>query len=384
MILSPYKFKDVKMTAILENFVTVRTTRGDVLNPTEFRSIVEMVKGLMIDEVIDITNGINGFESHTFNLQDPHNDSEALYPTILENIYSIYQYMTYTPLSYTDFVNTLVPTTQFIELVRRILLNRYIYNQVKNGDGSVPYSAPVMLTKEWGNYANSEVPVTYYFSRYLGIFTESGLGIVTESGIPLGIEGGETISTESEFISIGLSGSVAPYPIIFNASDLTTNISTIPITFHTSSAASYYNPVDTGNGYTQPLSLSSTAVSIDLWVVGTPTSTKTILTLNTGLGTVILSMHTDNSMTLSSGGTSLTPSILANGDGRICISFPISGDGEVAVSSGNNLTTSTLTRPSVMSQPVSSIALGISLEDLTTTNLGIRSLTVYDGYRQLF
>ena len=63
------------MTSVLSNFLTIRRTRGDVLDPVSFRTAVDMIRGIMKKyNYAELTTDYQSFLAHIINYNDPHHD----------------------------------------------------------------------------------------------------------------------------------------------------------------------------------------------------------------------------------------------------------------------------------------------------------------------
>lgn len=343
-------------STILTNFVTIRKTRGDILKPAEFRSFVEMIRG--VTDKYDFSKLIADYRmflTHVANFNDPHHDDRYNFlPEIVQKTYTIYANMLRVPLSFADFQTQIVPSLDFLELIRRIVLNHYLYNQVKNPDGTVPASASATLSDDWGITGLNPGPVTLNF--------------------------GSVLADEVAFIQLGWGANTTPIPVIFNAVTLHKNAVYLPIIFETSSVSPYLSWSDMGMGYPITLPIASNDMTISLWVIGTPTSNKTILTLMNSNDTLIVKMDATKKVSLTYNGSVVLQSTGSSLDGKI--NLVLTNQGYLSLTlNQSGVSTSQNTTIADQDGPFNAGIIGVGPESLNgNTVFGFRTLTFYQGY----
>lgn len=288
------------MTSILNNFVAFRKRRGDILDPTSFRTVVEMINGILKKYNFDGFNeSYQQFIAHLLDYDDPHHftDNDFL-DEIIERTHGIYTKMLPSPLSLEDFKTTIVPTIAFLELIRRIVLNYYLYTQIKNIDGSVPSTVSVILTRDWNHTPSVQSPVTLSF--------------------------GSVLADEDAFIRKGWNGNSSPVPAIFTALDLDTEVPLSVPMFHSSKASPHF--LATGSDVNYPVSIfgSSNDLTISFQVKSAPTVKTSLLTLNNGTDVFTIAMNPDRSLELRLGTTIIVASLPCN-EGSAVISLTRDG-----------------------------------------------------------
>lgn len=343
------------MVAVLADFVTIRKTRGDVLRPAEFRSIVEMIRGILTQyDYSGFNEAYQDFLKHLEDYDDPHHVTNTSFAAeIIERTHAIYTKMTASPLSLEDFQEQVVPTLGFVELIRRIVLNRYLYDQVKNTDGSVPANATVYINNDWGHNIAPNTPVTLSF--------------------------GSVLADETAFLAKGWTTNTTPIPVVFNANNLDVEIPHREVVFHTSSTSPYYAIDDTGSGYPISLFGSSNDFCIDIVTIGSPISKIALFTMLNGTNIFTISMNTNNSVELKFDSLVIADSLPCN-DGKIYVTM--SRNGTISVRVSNNSIWTTNSYQLTFSNVGAFITgiVGSQLESLFGGRFGIRELTIYKAH----
>lgn len=341
------------MSTVLKNFVTIRKNRGDVLRPAEFRSIVEMIRGILRQyDYSGFNEAYQEFMDHLANHHDPHKVTQTSFAgQIIERTYDVYVKMTQFPLTREQFDETIVPTLGFLELIRRIALNRYLYNQVKNTDGSVPQTATVYLSEDWGHNVRPNVPITLSF--------------------------GSPLADENAFLTKGweTNPNTTPIRAIFNASNLTLDLPQSSVIFHTSSSSPYFNVDGGSSGYPISLFGSSNDFSIDLSVTGSPTTKTTLLSMLNGTVTFTIAMTPTRAIELKFGSTVLVaaqPCI----DGHFTLKMRNDGFIQLTVVNNGVITISNYMVDFSTTVPFISGIIGAPMESLFNSTFGIRELNI--------
>ena len=344
------------MTTVLKNFVTIKKTRDDVLSPTEYRTIVEMIKG--ISKKYGYTNLIKDYEkfvNHIEDLNDPHHDSEINFiDEIIQKTHAIYVNMTGSPYNLDDFTTNIACNIEFIELLRRIFLNRYLYDQVKLPNGSVPTSATVSLSKEWGINSFPNTPVTLTF--------------------------GSGISSEIDFIRLGWNANTSPIAVIFNAVNLyKADVSLFPV-FEVFSEMEAISQSDIFTPITVPLDLVSNDLTVKLHVVGSTTSVVSLFSLNNGFDNFDISLNLNQHVLVKLNNNILIQTTNPISDGKIVFSMNRTGVVYLQTIQGGI----DITQSSIFSftndNPVSIGVIGINYENVALPGFGLRSLSIHLGH----
>ena len=344
------------MTSVLSNFLTIRRTRGDVLDPVSFRTAVDMIRGIMKKyNYAELTTDYQSFLAHIINYNDPHHDLNTDFlPEILTRIYNIYQVMTATPLSQADFEAQIVPTLGFFELLRRMYLNHILYTKIKKLDGSVPASVSLTLTSDWGWDPNLPSPVTVSF--------------------------GAALANETAFIQSGWGFHTTPINPVFSADNLTQVNDNLITLFETSSTTPYLFTSGSEGNYQIPLLLESNDCVIDLQVVNAPASFVQLLSLTNGTDLLTVSMNPDRSVSVAWNNTILTSPTIVCYNGYIRIT--VSSSGELSLqTSQNGVYLRNIYNITFQNQAAfTSAHLGVAHENLVTPTFGLRHLAILRGY----
>lgn len=341
------------MSGIIQNFVTIRRTRGDILSPAEYRSIVEMIRGILSRyNSSGFNDAYKDFLEHLVNYNDPHNVvGPSFIAEIIDRTYSIYVKMTGQPVTHAAFVSDIAPTLGFIELVRRIVLNRIVYRQVKNPDGSVPATASVYLGPAWGRNISATTPYQISFGRAL--------------------------TNEDAFLWQGWSTNTTPIPVVFNANNLSpTEVSDEISVFHSSRETPYTPPtVSAGGVYDAPLSLMSNNISLDVQVRSSPSATTSVLALKNSANTLLVQMTATRAIRLQFNGTVFADNI-ACADGVFGISIQANGSITLSVNNNGIVSVTSYTRNFTGVSVFNTLALSIPTERPFTTVFSYNNITL--------
>lgn len=343
------------MTSALRNFVTIRKTRGDVLNPTVFRTVVEMIRGILKKyDYSGLNDWYQTFQTHLTDYEDPHHDTTFDFtPEIIQRIYGIYTRMSESPLEFADFGNELIPDLAFLELLRRIVLNRYLYNQVKSPTGSVPSTANATLSRDWAG--------------------------INPTGLQTTLSFGNNLASESDFINLGWNGNTAPLPVIFTGDTFGNTDADLPVIFATYSESPYLSTADLGSGYPIAIQSASNDISIELQLVLTPLTTTPIFTMRNGTDILMIAMTPTRAFQITLNGVLVSPAAIASDDGRLIIA--ISRSGKLVIQtmvSGvpiSEIYTVTFTSQAIFT----SGQIGVRMENLVQPVFGLRSLVLFTG-----
>ena len=337
------------MPSVLSNFVALRKNRGDILDPVTRRTALEMIQGILNRYNFDeFNNSYESFVNHLLDYDDPHHVTDtSFFNDVIEATYAIYVKMTNSPLDEVSFRSEIVNSARFLELIRRIVLNRYLYNLVKNPDGSVPQSATVILNRDWPFFSVDYAPVTITF----------GSGIVDEDA----------------FIALGIGANTGPAPIIFNADGLMVEYASVAPMVHISPQTPWFSSILSPGEYFVDLHLSSNDFVMTMEVDNTPAVKTAIASLLNGTDTFTVSVNPDRSVDLELNGTPLSPSRPCS-QGAFQIEF--SRDGTIELITWNNGSFVTTT---VSVSPLDVFLSGrvsLPVTPQFSTTFGFRKLTI--------
>jgi hypothetical protein len=345
------------MSSIISNFVTVQKKTLDVLPAPQYRSTIEAIQALLKHyKFKEFKDNYTELLRHIVNYSTPHHEDKInFFDEIVSRVYNIYINMLSTPLSLDDFKTTIVPTPAFVELIRRIVLNRYLYDQVKLPSGKVTTTAAAYLNDEWG--------------------------LASKSGL-INLSFGENINSEVDFIKLGWNGNTTPIATIFSAESLLPTIKKLPVFFETSSASPSFESGGTAKGFSFPLDGLSNDFTVDLKVRGYPFVTTTLLTLRNQYDVFTLDMDNKGFVTLYLDGVvqckTLNPVVSGN------IQLSVTGRGYVFLNSLSPILVAKQKSPFWVLREASltTCEIGIEYENLFKLGFGLRELTFYSGYSE--
>lgn len=340
------------MSTVLKNYVTVKRTRGDVLHPTAFRSVVEMIRGIIKKyDYAGFNDTYKEFLKHLTDLDDPHNvTGTSFYEEIIEIVYAVYVKMTPTPLTEEDFRLEIVPSLKFLELLRRIVLNHWVYTQVKNPDGSVPAVITVVLGEDWGTQSTGSLPTTVNF--------------------------GSVLTDEDAFIARGWTSPSTPRSVVFNAIDLEAEHYREMVIFHTSTESPYGAVGVSSFGYPINITGSSNDLTIKIAFQSAPVITTTLFSI----------LNLDDLITIAVTAASLIEIrfnnvvVMANiacGDGRLSLTMTKSGALTLVTYTNGIKQTTQQTVDFSGVVPFSVGLVGVALVTGFSTGFGLKELGVY-------
>lgn len=339
------------MPSVLNNFVALRKTKGDVLDPTSHRTIIEMILGILKRYNFDEFNATyKDFIDHLLDFDDPHHTAETDFSDeIIARTYGIYVKMTATPVSEAVFQSDIVPTIGFLELIRRIVLNRYLYDRIKNPDGSVSSTVSVTLSGEWGHNVSGTTPVLLNF--------------------------GSSMSDEDAFIARGWGVNATPIPVVFNANNLITEIISSQCIFHISPQVPYFGAFETSNSYPVALTSASNDLSILLRITGSPVIPTVVLSLLNGVNTFSVTINPNRTIELRLGSTLLHTAINCN-EGVYVITMTRTGSIEVTTRHNGVFTSTSITADFSTVTAFVTALIGAKVSSVFSTAFGIDELTV--------
>lgn len=341
------------MVSIIENFVTVRKNRHDVLNPTQYRSIIEMIRALLknVDGLKSATPLIN---AHVNDLNDPHDEGRIVKESITSFIYDIYSKMTLTPMSLIDFKTFVVPSLDFLELLRRIGLNRYLYNDISDVDGSVPSSVSAVLGLDW-EYLNTPL-----------------ISILLSFDTP--------IDNEDDFIQYR-SDSVPIFDSDFDQIKLDDR----RILFETSSASPYNDISNTSIEYSKDIYLVKNSLTAYVRFVYSPTNVTPIVSFNTSSGSVILQVNPDKSLDLIVDSNNVITDTVISSDGAILVNIIKNDRIQIITNTGIYEYLNPVGGIFFLTEQISSVSVLTKLEDLSANSniFGLRQFVIYDYIEEI-
>jgi hypothetical protein len=342
---------DTVMTTVLNNFVVVKKTRGDVLNPAAYRSTVEMINGIIRQgDYLGFKEAYSLFLEHILDLNDPHETTDAGFlDEIIEYTYNIYVDMTPTPLDEEEFRTFIVPSITFLELLKRIFLNKWLYLRIRNTDGSVPESFTTKLSEDWDLNVNLNTDVEYSFS----------------SAIP----------NEKAFIRSGWVDPTTPRAIVFNALDITTEFEKYDTVFHTSPASPYETITGTTFGYPVTITGSSNDLKVKISVNKAAAQNTTLVSLLNVNRTLTISMSSSSTITVALGTTVIFNNVACE-DGKLILSINKTGLFQLTVSNNSVYTTTTNTVNLDTVGILTTALIGIPLENVFTSSFGAKDITI--------
>lgn len=342
------------MPSVLKNFVALRKNKGDVLDPASHRTIVEMIIGILRRYDFEEFNDVyTSFTNHLLDFDDPHRVTETSFlDEAIEKIYSIYVKMTDSPVTEISFRSDIVPSVAFLELIRRIVLNKHIYNRIKNNDGSVPATVSITLSREWGHLSSPTTPVVLSF--------------------------GVTLPDEDAFLAKGWNTNSTPIPVIFNADNIQPIFPKNNCVFHVSSQTPYFGSLGSGDEYLAPLQISSNDIVIGFEVKSAPSLSTVMFSLLNGVDTLSIAMTASRSVELRLNNTLLHTAISCN-EGECVIS--LSRLGAIVVSARNNgrFVDTPIASDFNNVEPFISAMIKVGISSAFTDNFGIQELTILHG-----
>jgi hypothetical protein len=342
------------MTTTLKNFVTVRKTRGDVMSPAEYRTIVESIRAIVKKyNFAGLSRDYRALLAHLINFDNPHQDDLINFlEEIIVKTYAIYINMTPTPLTIAEFREQIVPNMSFIELIRRIVMNRYLYDQVKTENGNVPSGANVYVSDDW------------------------------QTGITAGtmfVGFGNNVIDEVAFLRLGWNANTTPIPLIFNAIDLYIPSNDLPIVYDTTSDTRDLTDQQITANAPVELFVGSNNLTVQFHVLNAPPSAKTVFTLRNSVDTISVRIDTNKSISVIQNGIPLITTQPDLSDGKV--SLLISADQKMALRIERLGKLTVLSREFTFNRhvPFTTIAIGVGYESLIAGSFGLRSLAVLHG-----
>ena len=343
------------MSSVLSNFVAVTKNRGDLLRSAEYRTIVEMIRTLAKRyQSTGIFKDYQVLLDHLQDYNDPHQDFKINFTDDIVNYtYTIYVNMLPTPLSLSDFKLQIASNLSFLELFRRIVINRLLYNQVKLSNGSVPSSASVYLSEDYGFFGVQPNPVSINF--------------------------GSGITSETDFIRLGWNGNTTPYPIIRSAMTLSNPVSSLNSVFDISSSLQARSPSDIFSAMPAPIDLACNDFTLNLSVIGSPTADTALFSLQNSSDILGIFYKTDQTVLVKFNNNPLLQSTNPSSDGRVFITVDRTGTLILTTYQAGVKTLNTVTVPYTNPAPFNIVTVGVDYENIAIPGFGLRELTLYSG-----
>lgn len=113
----------------------------DLLDPKTARSILSAIEALKTKITgLQVQTLFDTFMAHANNTSNPHQLSfgSGFSAAVIESLYPLYVNITKTPMNHDQFVTTLQNPVVLFELMRRLILNQYLYQE-----GIGPVTTPV-------------------------------------------------------------------------------------------------------------------------------------------------------------------------------------------------------------------------------------------------
>lgn len=129
------------MASIISFFAGINRAVGDLLPPRAGDSIRDLIVGLETAcDFSQFNEYLANFQDHEANYKNPHEVTGSFFvDELLEYIYQQYTYIASPVLSYDDWKAQYLYTADFLELIRRIVLNWYLYKDAyERGVGPLP------------------------------------------------------------------------------------------------------------------------------------------------------------------------------------------------------------------------------------------------------
>jgi hypothetical protein len=345
------------MTAVFNNFIAIRKKRGGVLNPAQYRSIIEAIETIMVKyDFVGFNQSYKNFLNHLIDFDDPHHDADSLnfLNAIITSTYAIYTNMEASPLRQDDFTNQIANSVDLLEIMRRIVLNRNVYNQAKQFDGTVAADFTAFLSQDWGVLNPTPVASQLHYSR--------------------------SLYNEADFIQAGWHGNTTPFAAIAVANNGPSVVADLPIVFSTSSIAEYVGRFDTGNMYSVPVVIASNDLTIDLQITGIVSASVNLFSLTNGVDNLDLVLNSDRTVSCVLNNQVFVTNPNPSTDGCIKIALQATGVATITTTLGLDHVKTTNSFVLTHNAPFVNGLVSLPLEDLITTQLGFRRLTVYYGF----
>ncbi len=144
----------------LDNFVGFNNRR-DILPPPLARSALALIKGLEAKIAsLGLDALLTSFTAHTVDYNNPHQLSFDDFPdAMIAGLYPYYVKITDVPLSLGDYTSLMQNPLYVLELIRRLILNGYLYQ-----DGVGPVVSPIYTADDISAVIPSFYPM--YFASF--------------------------------------------------------------------------------------------------------------------------------------------------------------------------------------------------------------------------
>ncbi len=144
----------------LSNFVSFNNQQ-DILPPPLARSALALIKGLEAKIAsLGLTELLASFTAHTVDYNNPHQLTFSDFPdAVITGLYPYYAKITDSPLSLSDYTALMQNPLCVLELIRRLILNGYLYQ-----DGVGPVTSPIYTADDISAAVPSFYPM--YFASF--------------------------------------------------------------------------------------------------------------------------------------------------------------------------------------------------------------------------
>jgi hypothetical protein len=352
------------MPTLITRFASLTNQSRDILSPVEHRTIVEMIRGILQSYQFKKLDGaVKLFYQHLAS-QDPLYAASGInfYFKIVESTYAVYVNMTPSPLPLEDFKTQIAGTLSFVELFRRIVLNRFMYDQLKVVGGLAPNGTPG---------TNGSVPAGTY-SVYLS--TDWPTREAFPNPVSLTIP--STLNTEQDFIRFGWQGSTTPVGFIFTAENIAPSRVDLPIVFSTTSEfTSLFTPAAPVT-----LPIASNDLTVHVRYTNNPAAALNLFTLQNNIDIISVDMAVNKTISVSLNTKKLLQTAAPSTDGRI--SLIVDSRGYLSLQITDKMF-QLRTRERIVFKndiPLNRFTVNAPYLDQFTTSFGLRSVTVFQGW----
>jgi hypothetical protein len=286
------------MSTILKDWVAVNNNHGDLLKPETYTDVVTILS--------DVHEKHNSFKvkaslftDHGVDYDDPHKDSASVTNLVLDKVYGTYNQMVTTPVSRITYDTTVGSGYLLLEVLRRVQLNRMLYNSVTNANGLVPRNIYPSVSIDYRHCDNPERNESLVVGTWL--------------------------VTEQELYRLPFSTTLTDKRYIQHCDDV------LPLEqwnaiFSTSSTSPFMIPGDLSMGFTTQIEGSLDRLSVDLTYIGYPPERSTIVTFSNGTRTIDIGVDQDRKLSILFDGSEQTdPDGVFTNDGRLVLELTPDG-----------------------------------------------------------
>lgn len=378
------------MTSIVKNFVTIKQKEPDVLSRVAYRSTVEALIPL-INDFQKFNSVSDKFINHLTDTDDPHDEGKALFVEIIGRVYEIYVKMTLSPVSFNDFKTDILPTLNFVELIRRVTINRYLYNQVKALDGSVGTAANAVIGKDWDVSLSPMIPTTVDFplataneNEFIETSTQSlsnGHNRVYDANFDVYAPSGDILFQTSSTLPY-LNGVSDDYvsTYYYLTTEVNEFLNTEENEFFISEAKNYITS-DILQANRHFIKHYFDGINIRIETVYNPIVDTDIISIGNANGNITLRKNADSTLDLYVNSVRVSSESITSNDNVVWLSFKT--DDNISVVTQNDTFTYTggIISVPVLQLPISYLSILVTLENLSSDrdNFGLRDVAVREG-----